>query len=113
MTALSQETERRTVDALRAYEAAYERLAPDWQVRLDLAVAHRWASRWRWNEGVVNHLTALVPGCRDRFLAIPYGVHWDEVKTRDFLEVDLNGKVVDGDGPVLSEGHSGTQGQGR
>lgn len=90
----------RNVDAMRASETAYERLAPEWQVRLDLTVVHRWASRWRWNEGVVNHLTSLVPGFQDRFLAIPYGIHWDEVKARDFLVVDLDGNVLDGDGEI-------------
>lgn len=90
----------RNVEALRAYDSAYQQLEPAWRVRLDLTVAHRWASRWRWNEGVVNHFTALVPGYRDRFFAIPYGIHWDEVKARDFLVVGLDGKVLDGDGEI-------------
>ncbi len=90
----------RNVDALREYESAYHRLDPGLQVRVDLTVAHRWAARWSWNEGVVNHFTALVPGYQDRFFAIPYGVHWDEVKARDFLVVDLDGRIVDGDGEI-------------
>ncbi len=85
---------------MRAYEAAYLALAPSWRVRVDLAVAHRWAARWKWNEGVVNHFTALEPGRRDRFFAIPYGVHWEEVKARDFLVVDLEGRVLEGHGEI-------------
>jgi ribulose-5-phosphate 4-epimerase/fuculose-1-phosphate aldolase len=88
------------MDALRYYDAAYAALAPAAQARLDLIVAHRWAARWRWNEGVVNHFTALVPGRPDRFFAIPYGVHWEEVKARDLLMVGLNGQVLEGDGEI-------------
>ncbi len=85
---------------MRAYEEAYRKLDASRQVRLDMAVAHRWAARWKWNEGVVNHFTALVPGYADRFFAIPYGLHWEEVKARDFLIVNLDGLVVEGDGEI-------------
>lgn len=94
------ETERLSIAGMRAYDAAYQQLEPEWQVRLDLAVAHRWAARWRWNEGVVNHFTALVPGYRDRFYAIPYGIHWEEVNARDFCVIGLDGEVLDGDGEI-------------
>ncbi len=85
---------------MHASDAAYNGLDPAAQVRLDLAVAHRWCARWNWNEGVVNHFTALVPGFRDRFYAIPYGLHWNEVKAGDFLVVDLDGNVVHGEGEI-------------
>lgn len=81
-------------------EDVYGRLEPASQVLVDLVVAHRWAARWGWNEGVVNHFTAMVPGFTDRFYAIPYGLHWSEVKARDFLTVDLDGQVVEGDGEI-------------
>jgi ribulose-5-phosphate 4-epimerase/fuculose-1-phosphate aldolase len=90
----------RSIESVRAYDRAYERLEPAARVRLDLAVAHRWAARWGWNEGVVNHFTAMVPGYDDRFYAIPYGVHWTEVTARDFITVDLDGNVIDGDGEI-------------
>jgi ribulose-5-phosphate 4-epimerase/fuculose-1-phosphate aldolase len=63
-------------------------------------VAHRWAARWGWHESVINHFTALVPGRADRFFAIPYDLHWDEVKARDFLVVDLEGRVLEGEGEI-------------
>lgn len=81
-------------------DVSYARLAPAMQIRVDLAVAHRWAARWGWHEGVINHFTALVPGYSDRFFAIPYGLHWDEVKARDFLVVDLEGRVLEGGGEI-------------
>ena len=88
------------VTDMREFEARYLELEECARVRLDLAVAHRWAARWQWNEGVVNHFTAQVPGHADRFYAIPYGVHWEEVTARDFLTVDLEGRVVEGDGEI-------------
>lgn len=90
----------RNIARMRAYDAAYERLEPATKVKLDLVVAHRWAERWRWHEGVVNHFTALVPGHRDRFFAIPYGIHWSEVKVEDLLTVDLDGNVLEGEGEI-------------
>jgi ribulose-5-phosphate 4-epimerase/fuculose-1-phosphate aldolase len=68
------------------------------QTRIDLAALHRVCAGWGWNEAVVNHMTALVPGCQDRFLLIPYGLHWAEVCASDFLVVDLDGRVLEGSG---------------
>jgi|GEM_PF-2436847 len=82
------------------FEQDYAALSPEMRLRVDLAVAHRWAARWRWNEGVVNHFTALLPGCNNRFLAIPYGLHWEEVAPEDFLVVGLDGLVLSGEGEI-------------
>ena len=30
-------------------------------------------------EGIFNHLTLVVPGKGDRYLRIPFGLHWSEV----------------------------------
>lgn len=69
-----------------------------WQARVDLAAAYRLAALHGLNEGVDNHLTLLVPGTTDRFLLIPFGTHWSEVKASDLLIVDLAGKVLEGRG---------------
>jgi ribulose-5-phosphate 4-epimerase/fuculose-1-phosphate aldolase len=52
------------------------------------------------HEGIDNHLTVLVPGHRDRFYLAPFGLHWSEVRASHFLEVDFDGRVVAGSGPV-------------
>jgi ribulose-5-phosphate 4-epimerase/fuculose-1-phosphate aldolase len=69
-----------------------------WQARVDLAAAYRLAALHGLNEGVDNHLTLLVPGTTDRFLLIPFGTHWSEVRASDLLIVDLDGRVLDGKG---------------
>jgi ribulose-5-phosphate 4-epimerase/fuculose-1-phosphate aldolase len=70
------------------------------QVRIDLAACHRLAARFQYNEGIDNHLTALVPGHADRFLLAPFGLHWSEVRASDFLVLDFHGRLVSGHGPV-------------
>lgn len=89
-----------TTNNMKTFDAAFERLSRAAQVKYDLVVAHRFAERWRWHEGVINHFTALAPGHRDRFFAIPYGIHWSEVEPADFLTVDLDGQVLEGEGEI-------------
>ena len=70
------------------------------QARIDLAACYRLAARFGLHEGIDNHLTLLVPGHADRFLLIPFGLHWSEVRASDLLILDFNGQVVGGHGPV-------------
>jgi len=50
------------------------------------------------NEGIDNHLTVMVPGTRDRFLCISYGLAWSEVTASKLLLLDASGNVLDGAG---------------
>ena len=74
--------------------------AAEWQARVDLAAAHRLAVYYGYHEGIDNHFTVLVPGFADRFLLAPFGLHWSEIRARDFLVVDFAGNVLSGEGPV-------------
>ncbi len=74
--------------------------ATEWQARVDLAAAHRLAVHYGYHEGIDNHFTVLVPGHIDRFLLAPFGLHWSEIRARDFLVVDFAGNVLSGEGPV-------------
>lgn len=69
------------------------------QARVDLAASYRLAAHFGFNEGIDNHLTALVPGCSDRFLLAPFGLLWSEVRASDFLVIDFDGNVT-GEGLV-------------
>ncbi|MEH6650903.1 MAG: class II aldolase/adducin family protein [Motiliproteus sp.] len=75
-------------------------LSAEAQLRFDLALIHRYMAEVNWNEGVVNHLTAMMPDSSERFLALPYGLHWSEVKSSDFLVVDCDGNVCSGVGRI-------------
>jgi ribulose-5-phosphate 4-epimerase/fuculose-1-phosphate aldolase len=70
------------------------------RARIDLAACHRLAARLGYNEGIDNHMTMLVPGHTDRFYLAPFGLLWSEVKASDLLELDFEGHVVAGHGPV-------------
>ena len=66
--------------------------------RQDLAAAYRLADRYGLSEGICNHLTLAVPGRDDRFLLVPYGMHWSEVTASSLLVVDADGNKVEGEG---------------
>ncbi|MGH8336235.1 MAG: class II aldolase/adducin family protein, partial [Gammaproteobacteria bacterium] len=55
------------------------------RARVELAACYRLADRFGLNEGIDNHLTLMVPGYSDRFLLVPFGMHWSEVRASDFL----------------------------
>ena len=74
--------------------------AEQWQVRVDLAAAHRCAVMHGLHEGIFNHLTARVPGHDDRYYQIPFGTHWSEVNASCFMEVGYDGEIKKGEGIV-------------
>ncbi|MGY3591877.1 ribulose-5-phosphate 4-epimerase/fuculose-1-phosphate aldolase [Bradyrhizobium sp. USDA 4341] len=72
----------------------------EWQVRVDLAAAHRLADIQNFSEGIFNHLTMVVPGKADCFLSIPFGLHWSEVTASSFMEVSYDGRILSGNGEI-------------
>src|SRR5208283_3016458 len=70
------------------------------QARVDLAACYRLAAHFGLNEGIDNHLTLMVPGSTDRFLLVPFGQHWSEVKASDFMVIDFEGRMLAGRGPI-------------
>ena len=70
------------------------------QARVDLAACYRLADHFGLNEGIDNHMTVIVPGHADRFLLAPFGLHWSEIKARDFMVIDFNGQMLSGRGPI-------------
>lgn len=70
------------------------------QARIDLAAAHRLAVLDELEEGIDNHFTVTVPGHQDRFLVLPFGLHWSEARASDMIVFDESGKTLEGDGVV-------------
>ncbi len=71
-----------------------------WQARVDLAACFRMAARLGLQEGVCNHLSAMVPGRDDLFLVNPIGWAFGEVTASKLLICDFHGNVVEGSGSV-------------
>ena len=71
-----------------------------WQARVDLAAAHRLAERQGFSEGIFNHFTLAVPGIDDRYLQLPFRLHWSEASAGCFVEVGCDGRVLSGVGEI-------------
>ena len=67
-------------------------------IRQDLAAAYRLADYFGFSEGIDNHLTMSLPEEEDKYLLIPYGLHWSEVTASSLIVVDGNGNKISGDG---------------
>ena len=68
------------------------------KARQDLAAAYRLADHFGFSEGIDNHLTLSLPDEHDKYLLIPYGLHWSEVTATSLLVVDGEGNKISGDG---------------
>ena len=72
-------------------------------IRKHLAAVYRICDQLKLNEGVCNHLSAMLPalpGQPFRFLVIRYGLGWDEVTAENLVCCDDKGSVLSGQGPV-------------
>ncbi len=70
------------------------------QAKIDLAAAHRLAVLHELEEGIDNHFTVTVPGHDDRYLILPFGLHWSEARVSDMIVFDEAGRTLEGEGVV-------------
>lgn len=68
------------------------------QVKIQLAAAHRLAVLHELEEGIDNHFTVTVPGREDRWLILPFGLHWSEARASDMIVFDESGRTLEGEG---------------
>ena len=68
--------------------------------RVELAAAFRLAVRCGFHEGVCNHFSLALSDDGRQFLVNPHGRHFSELRARDLLRVDVDGRVLAGDGAV-------------
>ena len=73
---------------------------PVTQAKIHLAAAHRLAVRDELEEGLDNHFTVTVPGCDDRYLILPFGLHWSEARASHMVVFDESGRTLEGEGVV-------------
>jgi len=70
------------------------------QAKIQLAAAHRLAVLHELEEGIDNHFTVTVPGHDDRYLILPFGMHWSEARASAMIVFDEFGATLDGEGVV-------------
>jgi ribulose-5-phosphate 4-epimerase/fuculose-1-phosphate aldolase len=68
------------------------------QARIDLAACFRMAARLGMQEGICNHLSAVVPGRNDLFMVNPFGYAFEEMTASSLLICDFHGNVLAGEG---------------
>ena len=73
---------------------------PVTQAKVHLAAAHRLAVLDQLEEGIDNHFTVTVPGRDDRYLILPFGLHWSEARASDMIVFDESGMTLEGEGVV-------------
>jgi ribulose-5-phosphate 4-epimerase/fuculose-1-phosphate aldolase len=70
------------------------------EAKIHLAAAHRLAVLHELEEGIDNHFTVTVPGRNDRYLILPFGLHWSEARASDMIVFDESGATLEGEGTV-------------
>ena len=73
---------------------------PVLQAKGDLAASLRLAVYHELEEGIDNHFTVTVPGYDDRYLVLPFGLHWSEARASNMITFDEAGNTLDGEGLV-------------
>src|ERR1700756_5999519 len=71
-------------------------IAPEeWAVRVDLAACYRLIAHFGWDDLVLTHNSARVPGEPNHFLINPMGLMFDEITASNLLKMDLDGNLVE------------------
>jgi ribulose-5-phosphate 4-epimerase/fuculose-1-phosphate aldolase len=85
------------MDTLESTPAARPRhVSPEeWAVRVDLAACYRLIRHFGWDDLVLTHNSARVPGRDDQFLMNPMGLMFDEITASNLLKIDLEGNLVE------------------
>jgi len=84
------------MDALETrYAARPAHISPEeWAVRVDLAACYRLLAHFGWDDLILTHNSARVPGTTDQILINPMGLMFDEVTASNIMKVDFDGNVV-------------------
>jgi ribulose-5-phosphate 4-epimerase/fuculose-1-phosphate aldolase len=79
------------MDTLETRLAAQPRhVSPEeWAVRVDLAACYRLIAHFGWDDLVLTHNSARVPGTTDQMLINPSGLMFDEITASNLLKVDI------------------------
>ena len=71
-------------------------IAPEeWKVRVDLAACYRLIAHFGWDDLVLTHNSARVPGTTDQMLINPSGLMFDEITASNLLKVDMDGNLIE------------------
>ena len=80
--------------------------AAEWQARVELAAAHRYAEHCQWTDLIFNHFTVRVPGEPGHFLVKQHELMFEEVTASNLLKISMDGKPVGTDAKVNAAGYT-------
>jgi ribulose-5-phosphate 4-epimerase/fuculose-1-phosphate aldolase len=84
------------MDALEARSARPAHISPEeWAVRVDLAACYRLIAHFGWDDLILTHNSARVPGKPNHFLINPMGLMFDEITASNLIKIDLDGNQVE------------------
>lgn len=85
------------MDTLERNQASRPRhiSAEEWVVRVDLAAAYRLIRHFGWDDLILTHNSARVPGTTDQFLINPMGLMFDEITASNLIKIDVEGNQVE------------------
>jgi len=69
--------------------------AQEWAVRVDLAACYRLLAHFGWDDLILTHNSARVPGEPNHFLINPIGLMFNEITASNLLKMDLDGNLVE------------------
>ena len=67
----------------------------EWKVRVDLAACYRLLAHFGWDDLILTHNSARVPGTTDQILINPMGLMFNEITASNLLKVDLDGNLIE------------------
>ncbi|MES2511019.1 MAG: class II aldolase/adducin family protein [Pseudomonadota bacterium] len=65
------------------------------QLRVDLAACYRLIDLYGMSDGILNHISAKVPGNEMHFLINPFGMMYEEITASSLIKIDLEGRIID------------------
>lgn len=72
-----------------------EEVSPEeWKLRKELAAAYRVAADYGWDDMLITHFSARVPGADGHFLLNPFGLLFEEITASNLVKVDQDGNAV-------------------
>ena len=77
----------------------------EWITRVNLAACYHLADYFQMSDIVWNHITAKTASNKETFLINPFGLRYDEITASNLLEIDLDGKIINGDGTINETGY--------
>jgi ribulose-5-phosphate 4-epimerase/fuculose-1-phosphate aldolase len=67
----------------------------EWAVRVDLAACYRLIMHFGWDDLILTHNSARVPGTTNQFLINPMGLMFDEITASNLIKIDVDGNQVE------------------